>query len=162
MNFIEKILHGFNSILSFLGGALSNLGNLIADSFTALFDFLEKPLSYVFYFFDGLFYFFLKLFDIIVLVLKVIGGMFQFMGALIAGVFRTIRMWLVVDIHPDTKFPSASNAGFQTVIDLVTPTGLITVVPVVAIAFCWFFFALKMISLFGGSISVSPFGKGGK
>jgi hypothetical protein len=158
MNFINSILGGFNSVISFLGSLFSPLFSLIGKGFNALLDLLEKPLSYVFYFFDGVFYFIEKLFSVVVLIVKIFVAFFQFLGSLILGVFRTIHMWIIPSLSDNTHFPSASEQGFQTVIDLISPTGLTTVVPIVAIAFCWFFFVLKIISLFGGSISVTPFG----
>lgn len=162
MNFIEKIIDGFNAVISFLGALFQPLFDLIADGFNALLDFLEKPLALLFHFLDGIFYFFVQLFNIVVLVIKIFVAFFQFLGALILGVFRTIKMWLIPSLSGDTNFPSATHAGFKTVIDLVAPTGLLTIVPMVAIAFVWFYFIIKMIGLFGGQIMINPLGRGGK
>lgn len=162
LNFIEKIVDGFNKVISYLGNLFKPLFNLIADGFNKLIDFIAKPLSYLYWFLDGIFYFFEKLFFIAVLIVKVFVALFQFFGALCLGVFRTIKLWLIPSLSDHTHFPSASQTGFSTVMDVIAPTGLLTVVPIVAIAFCWFFFVLKIIGLFGGSIYVSPFGKGGE
>lgn len=159
MNFIEKILDGFNKVLAFLGGVFSGLFQLIADGFNKLLHFIQKPLTYLYYFLEGIFYFFIKLFDVVVLVVKIFVALFQFIFALGAGILRTITKWLTVDLSPNTKFVSSTYSGFQTVMDLLQPTGLLTVVPLVALAFLWFFFVIKMIGLFGGSIMISPGGR---
>lgn len=162
MNFVEKLIDGFNKVLSFLGSLFKNLFDLLSGGFNALLDLLAKPLSLLYYLLEGIFYFFGQLILVVIAIVKIITAMFQFIGSLILGVFRTIKLWLTVNVSPDTNFPSATHEGFKTVIDLVAPTGLTTVVPIVAIAFLWFYFAIKMIGLFGGQIYIAPFGRGGK
>lgn len=160
MSFAEKIINGFNTFISFIGSLFKRLFDLISAGFNSLLDFLEKPLSLLYYFLDGIFYFFYQIFNIIVLIIKIFVASFQFVGSLILGIFRTIKMWLTVRVDGNISFPSSTHQGFATVIDILQPTGLLTVVPMVALAFLWFFFVIKMIGLFGGSIYVSPFGKG--
>lgn len=146
---------------------VDKLLDLIADGFNALIDFLfsfieflAKPLSYLFSFLEGIFYFITKLFDIVVAVVMIFVALFQYFFAIIAGLFRMIKGWLTVNPNAgDLSFPSTSNRGFQVVVDLVQPTGLMTVIPMVALAFLWFFFIIKMIGLFGGSIMISPGGR---
>lgn len=162
MNFIEKIIDGFNKIISFVGKLFKGLFDLLASGFNSLLDFLEKPISLLFYLLDGIFYFFAQIFNVVVIVVKLFVALFQFIGAVILGVFRTIKMWIIPDLTGNTHFPSATHEGFKTVIDLLMPTGLMTVVPMVAIAFIWFFFIIKIIGLFGGNIMISPLGRGGK
>lgn len=149
MKFVDKLL-------SFLKKGFT----FIVDAITNLVDFLAKPLSYLFYFLDGVFYFVMKLFEVVVSVVMIFVALFQFLGALVVGLFRTITSWLSVNPNPsDVSFPSVSNRGFQAVIDILYPTGLLTVVPYICIAVVWFGFILKMISLFGGEIYVNVGGR---
>lgn len=154
MKFVEKLLglikDGFMKMIGFF-----------VDIFQSLFDLLAKPFQLLFILFEGIFYFISVLFQIVVKIIMIFVAIFQFIFAVIAGVFRTIAKWLTVSPSGDVSFPSVSNQGFGVVIDLLQPTGLMTVVPMVAIAFLWFYFALKMIGLFGGQIMISPFGRGG-
>lgn len=160
VSFADKIVKGFNSILTFLSKLFNGLFSLIANAINELMSFLAKPLAYLLAFLEGIFYFFTKLFDIAVAIVKICVACFQFVGALIAGIFRTIYKWLTVSPVQDLSFPSVSNQGFKAVIDQVQGTGLLTVVPMVALAFLWFFFVIKMIGLFGGNIYIKPFGRG--
>lgn len=149
MNFIEKIL---DFLVKFAG--------VIVDGFTELIDFLAKPLSYLLEFLIGIFYFIMKLFEVAIEVVMIFVAMFQFLFAIIAGVLRTAKSWLVV--NPDSggvAFPSSSYKGFEVVIDLVQPTGLLTVVPSVCLGMLWFGFMIKIIGLFGGTIMVTPIGR---
>lgn len=160
VSFADKIIDGFNKFISFIGKLFKSLFDLIAGAFNALLDFLEKPLALLYHLLDGIFYFFYQIFNVVVAIIKIFVASFQFIGSLILGVFRTIKMWLTINITPDTNFPSATHEGFKTVIDLVAPTGLLTIVPLVSIAFLWFYFVIKMIGLFGGEIHIAPFGRG--
>lgn len=151
MKFVDKLL-GLISI------GFSN----VIDAFFKLIEFIAIPLSYVLEFLKGIFYFLYKFFEIAVQIIMIFVALFQFVFALIGGVFRTIKNWLTINPSAgDVTFPSVSHQGFAVVTDLLQPTGLMTVVPLVALAFLWFFFVLKMIGLFGGSIMISPFGRGG-
>lgn len=161
MTFLDWIITAFNNLFSFLGNLFAPLFNLIGSGFNNLIHLLEKPLSYIFWFFDGIFYFFAKLFEVAIDVIKVFVALFQFIGAIFMGVFRTIHMWLIPSLSSAPNYPSASETGFQTFFDVVSPTGLTSVIPVIAIAFCWFYFILKIISMFGGEIYVRGFGNGG-
>lgn len=151
MKFVDKLL----------GLISSGFSKVIAMIFSFI-EFLSKPLSYLFEFLKGIFYFIFKLFEIVVQIVMINVAIFQFVFALIAGIFRTIKNWLTINPSAsDVSFPSMSYRGFEVVTDLLQGTGLMTVVPLVALAFLWFFFVLKMIGLFGGSIMISPFGRGG-
>lgn len=152
MKFVDKLLgllvDGFNKIIDFLFVFIS---------------FLAKPLAFLLSLLEGIFYFISVLFQIVVQIVMIFVAMFQFLFAIIAGVFRTIKSWLTVNPNSsDVSFPSMSNRGFGVVVDLVQPTGLMTVVPMVALAFLWFYFILKIIGLFGGSLMITPFGRGGE
>lgn len=151
MKFVDKLL-----------GLLASGFNLIISALFSFIEFLAKPLSYLLEFLKGIFYFFFKFFEIAVQIILIFVALFQFFFAIIAGVLRTIKSWLTINPSPgDVSFPSMSNTGFGVVMDLLQPTGLMTVVPLVALAFLWFFFILKIIGLFGGQIMISPFGRGG-
>lgn len=144
MNFVEKLLdlitQGFNKMI---------------DSFMILFEWLGKILGYLVEFLVGIFYFIWKLFEIVVEILQIFVACFQFVFALGSGVFRTIKMWIGVTPSGALNFPSVSNTGFGVVIDVASGTGLLTVVPMVALAFLWFYFVLKIIGLFGGNVMIN-------
>lgn len=158
MNFIEKILDAFNKFFSFLGNVFGKLFQFLADLFKPLFDILVKPLTLLFDLLEGIFYFLFQLWNVIVLVVKIGVASFQFVGALLTGVWRTITQWTSVNVTPSSKFVSSTEQGFGVLIEQLQPTGLLTVLPMIALAFLWFFFVIKMIGLFGGEINVKPFG----
>ena len=146
MKFVDKLLSFLESGFDAVIGALF-----------AFIQFLAKPLGYLLSFFEGIFYFILQLFEVVVLIVMIFTAIFQFMFALVAGIFRTIKGFLTISPDAgDVSFPSVTNQGFQVVIDLVQPTGLMTVVPSVCLALLWFFFALKVLALFGGSVVSTP------
>lgn len=129
--------------------------NTVVDLFTILFRFIGKIFGYILEFFKGIFYFIWKLFEIVVELIQIFVALFQFVFSLGKGVFRTIKMWLTVNPSKDVSFPSVSNQGFGVVTDVLQGTGVLTVVPLVALAFLWFYFVLKMIGLFGGQIMIN-------
>ncbi|WP_214796709.1 MULTISPECIES: hypothetical protein [unclassified Exiguobacterium] len=141
MNFIEKLL-----------SVIVGVGQLIVDGFTNFLSFLEKPLSYVFYFFDGVFYFIMQLFDVVVKVVMIFVALFQFIAALIAGVFRTLQGLLSPTFNQPINMPSTTSQGVDVVLDLVDPMGVLDIVPYICVAFVWFFFILKILALFGGNV----------
>jgi len=161
MNFIEKIISGFEAVMQFLGGIFSNVFDFFGDVFQKLFDIIAKPLQLLYDLLMAIGYFFVKLFEVGWLVIKIFTAFFQYLGALITGLMRTIRAWFNISVNGNTNFPSASDEGFTAVIGLLEPMGLLTVVPIVATGFLWLFFVIKIIGMFGGEISVSPF-RGGK
>jgi hypothetical protein len=158
MSLASKLIGGFNKIISHISNDFSKMFTFFSSLFSNLFDFLEKPLALLYFFFEGVFYFFEKIYFVVVLVIKIFVACFQFVGALFVGLFRTISWWLNVSPTADTHFPSASGQGFETVIDIIRPTGLLTIVPLVALSFVSFYFVVKIVGLFGGSVS-SPFGR---
>lgn len=141
MNFIEKLL-----------SVIVGVGQLIVDGFTNFLSFLEKPLSYVFYFFDGVFYFIMQLFDVVVKVVMIFVSLFQFIAALIAGVFRTLQGLLSPTFNQPINMPLTTSQGVDVVLDLVDPMGVLDIVPYICVAFVWFFFILKILALFGGNV----------
>lgn len=147
MNFLDKLMTVFNGI-----------GGLIVDGFSTMFEFLSKPLSYLFYFLDGVFYFIMLLFDVVIKVIMIFVALFQFIAALIAGVFRTFQALLYPTFDQPINMPSSTEQGVQFVMDRVSPLGLLDIVPYIALAFVWLFFIMKILALFGGDIVA----KGGK
>lgn len=129
--------------------------------FENFFEFLTKPITYLFYFLEGIFYFITKLFEVAVTVIMIFVALFQFIFSLFAGVLRTIALWLGVYPSGGVKMPSTSGKGVAVVVDILQPTGMLTVVPMVATAFIWFFFIIKIIGLLGGSVTIAPFRSGG-
>lgn len=141
MNFVEKILSLMSSGFAFVG-----------EMIWKVVEFISKPLSYLFYFLDGVFYFITVLFQIAIRIIMIFVALFQFMGSLVLGLMRTLRNWLTFRVDTSyVHYPSSSGTGIETLVDLVRPTGLLTIVPMVLIAFIWFFFVLKLIGLLGGS-----------
>jgi hypothetical protein len=143
MNFIQKILDGFKHV-----------GDWIVNGFSELFKFLAKPLSYLFYFLDGVFYFFYVLFDIVVKIIMIFVALFQFVFALIAGFLRTLFDLLTPSFNTgQVHLPSTSPQGFNVVISLVDPVGLLNIVPYILIAVVWGAFIMKILALFGGQVT---------
>lgn len=162
MNFAQRLIEGITSFMYWMGTLFSSLFHFLRNFLDALTDFFAKPLALLWQFLDGIFYFITQLFVVVVLVIKIFVASFQFLGSLCLGIFRTITSWLNPSFSGVSRFPtSASNEGFATVMDIIAPTGLLTVVPIVATAFLWFYFVLKIIGLFGGDIMIAPHGRGG-
>lgn len=127
--------------------------NFIGDMLGELIKFLAKPLSYIYYFFDGVFYFLYQLFAVIVKVIMIFVALFQFFVAIVAGFMRTLLKMMTInyDATP-VNYPSTSMQGIQAVIDeILEPMGVITIVPLILLAMIWFMFAYKIIGLFGGT-----------
>jgi hypothetical protein len=143
MTFVDSLLTLLQSGFGFIG-----------DMIYQLVQFLAKPLSYVYSFFEGIFYALLKLFEVVVLIVKIFTAFIQFFGAIVAGFFRTLFSMLTIDFsQTPINYPSISYQGIQVVIDLVQPMGLLTVVPSICLALIWFFFVKQMIGLVGGGIT---------
>lgn len=134
-----------NFILDFLSSILEYL----SDGFSKLFSLIAKPLSYVFYFFEGIFHFVAVLFDVVVKVVMIFVALFQFLGALALGFMRTLQYLLVPTFNTSTvHLPSNSSQGLNVILDLVAPTGVLTVVPYICLAVIWFVFVMKIFALF--------------
>lgn len=156
---VDKIIDGFNNIIDFLSSFFSSIFSFFGKFFEGLINILLVPLQLLVSFLEGVFYFIAKLFEVVVLIVRIFVALFQFIFALIAGIVRSIASWLTFSVKGNISFPSSSEIGFTTVIDILDGTGILTVVPVVATAFVWFYFVLKMIGLFGGQIQIRPFGR---
>lgn len=156
---LDKIIDGFNNIIDFLGSIFGKVFDFFAKFFEGLINILLVPLQLIVSFLEGVFYFISKLFEVVVLIVRIFVALFQFIFALIAGIVRSITSWLTFSVKGNISFPSVSESGFSTVIDILDGTGILTVLPIVATAFVWFYFVLKMIGLFGGQIQIRPFGR---
>lgn len=156
---LDKIIDGFNNIIDFLGSIFGKVFDFFAKFFEGLINILLVPLQLIVSFLEGVFYFISKLFEVVVLIVKIFVALFQFIFALIAGIVRSITSWLTFSVKGNISFPSVSESGFSTVIDILDGTGILTVLPIVATAFVWFYFVIKMIGLFGGQIQIRPFGR---
>lgn len=149
MNFVEKLFDLLSRGVTFIG-----------EMIWKLISFLAKPIQYLYYFLDGIFYCLFQLFYIVVEVIKIFVALFQFIIALILGLGRTITSWLSFKIDTSyVYYPSTSGSGIQVVLDLIEPLGLLSIVPMILQAVVWFFFIIKILSLFGGSIDVNVGGR---
>lgn len=129
---------------------LASFGAFIADFFGKLLSFLAYPLGFLLSILDGIWYFLTKLFYVVVAVIHIFVSLFQFLGALGLGFLRTIRGFLTVDFsQTPLHYPSWSNNGLQLVYDVLSPTGLMTVVPSVFLAVIWILFILRIFALLG-------------
>lgn len=142
MKFVDKLL-----------GLLSNGVNFIGDMLYNLLSLVSKPLSYVYYFFDGVFYFIYQLFAVVVSIIKIFVALVQFFGALVIGFVRTIAGMLSINFSgTPINYPSKTADGMNAVMDVIDPIGLLNVVPLILIAVTWGYFVKKIIGLLGGEI----------
>lgn len=91
---------------------------------------------------------------VVVGIVKLFVGLLQLLGALIAGFTRTIMSFLTVDFNSTPKNVLNETAtGIDVVMNLLAPTGVLTVVPYICLAMIWFVFIKQMIGLIGGRVS---------
>src|SRR5690625_4499118 len=138
MNFIEKIITGLKNIGDFLGSLLQDLIDLIVI-----------PLAFLLELLEGIFYFIAKLFEIVVHIITIFIALFQFLFAVVSGLFKTISNWIGLTPVDNYHIPSDAELGFSETLKVIGGTGLLTVVPSILIAILWIFFAIKIINLFG-------------
>ncbi|PGT07292.1 hypothetical protein COD05_16000 [Bacillus cereus] len=134
---------------------LKAVGNGIVKGLEASLDFFSKPMGYLLELLEGIVYFFACLFKVVVLIVKIFTALLQFFWAIATSVIKTLLMWIGVVPSGKVYLPHEAQNGFQVVIDKVMPTGLMTTVPLVATAFLWLFFGMKVFSLYGGSMGFS-------
>lgn len=138
--FVDKLL-----------GLLSGIAKFLGDMIYAGFKFLERPLALVYYFFDGVFYFVAQVAIVIYKIISLFVALVQLFVALVAGFLRTVGSFVAVDFSKTPiSYPSSSRVGVDWVVELLQPTGLLTVLPMIALALLWFFFVKRMIGLIGG------------
>ncbi|EJP95780.1 hypothetical protein [Bacillus paranthracis] len=134
---------------------LSKIGNVFVNGYKTFMEFLAKPLGYLLDLLEGIVYFFASLFKIVVLIVKIFVALLQFFWAVATSVIKTLLMWIGVVPSGKVYLPHEAQNGFQVVIDKLMPTGIMTTVPLVATAFLWLFFGMKVFSLYGGSMGFS-------
>jgi len=148
MKFVDKLLSFLKKGFQFI---LDGLGNLI--------DLLKYPLGFLMSLLEGIFYFIAQVFNIVIQIIMLFVALFQYLFSVVKGVFRTITSWLTINPNPnDVSFPSTTSQGFKVLVEQLQPTGMMTVVPLLCLAFLWFYFILKIIGLLGGSIQVRVHG----
>lgn len=138
MKFVDKILQ-----------ALKNFGEFLGDLFMGLFDLILKPLAFLLEILMAVVYFFGVLLEIVIAVVMLFVAFFQFLFALATGLIRTVASWVGFTPSGSTNLPSASQQGFDTFLDVIMPTGLVTIIPNVAIALLWLITVIKIVGLFG-------------
>lgn len=138
MNFIERIMQLF-----------FNLGEFIGSLFNGFIEFLTLPLALLLSLLEGIFHFIGVLFQIVVLLMTLFVSFFQLFFSVVGAFFRTIYSWVGFAPSGSVNLPSWSRQGFETVLEQVGGTGLLTVVPNVLIGLLWIMFAYKMIGLVG-------------
>jgi hypothetical protein len=145
LKFVDKLLSSLASGFNFIGDMLYNLVS-----------FLAKPLSYLYFFFDGIFYFLYQLALIVWKIISIFIALLQFFVAIVAGFLRFITTILSPNFNlTPVNYPSTSLMGVNEVMKLLQPTGLLTVVPLICLAFLWVYFIKKMIGLLGGDIKTN-------
>lgn len=137
-----------DTLMSFLSGAMS----FIADGFTKLFHFLAVPLGWIVSLIEGIWYFITCLFQVLVAFIDIFVALFQFLGALSLGFFRTITGLLTIDYSKTPiHYPSETQTGMSVVLDnILAPTGFLTVVPMICLAIVWLLFVIAIFGLLGG------------
>ncbi|WP_103110845.1 hypothetical protein [Brevibacillus reuszeri] len=138
-----------NVLMQFLSDSVAFLGNL----FSKLLEFLAVPLGWIVSFLEGIWYFLTVLFDIVVAVIKIFVALFQFLGALAVGFFKTIKMFLVPDFsRTPIHYPGGMKTGMDEVIKVVDPVGFLDVVPLIFLAVIWLLFIIRLFGLLGGDV----------
>ena len=130
--------------------AFSFLFEFLGKIFQGFLDILLKPFAFLLALLEGVFYFISVLFQIAVGIIMLFVAMFQYFFLMVAGLLRTIGSWVGFTPSANYTLPSASKLGFQTTLEQIGGTGLLTVVPTILIAVLWLYFAIKMVHLFGG------------
>ena len=138
MNFAEKLFKG-----------LQDIGQFFLDAIESLFEFLAIPLGYILAFFEGVFYFIGQLFTVVIEIIMIFVALFQFLFAIIAGLFRTITMWIGFTPSDTYSMPSTSQQGLNVFIEQIDILGLYDIVPYIVIAFIWLMFAYKVVGMVG-------------
>ena|SRR5206468_5047888 len=136
-----------DTLMTWLGQGFSFIGDMIYK----LIQFIAKPLTYVYYFFEGVFYFLYVLFQIAAKIIMIFVALVQFFIAIVSGFMRTLLRMLTINYDDSAiHYPDSSYTGIQTVLDFVRPMGFLDVVPLIVLAMIWFYFIKKMIGLLGG------------
>lgn len=138
-----------DTLMRFLSGAL----DVISRGIQSLLDFLAYPLGWLVALLEGIWYFLVKLVEVVILVIDIFIALFQFIGALFLGFFRTIKGLLWIDMsRTPVNYPGATGDGINAVKDTVLgPVGLLDVVPLGLLAIVWLLFIVRVFALLGGA-----------
>lgn len=139
MNFIETIITLFY-----------NLGEFIGDLFNGFIEFLTIPFALLLSLLEGIFYFIIQFFEVVVLLITLFVSLFQMFFSFVGAFFRTIYAWVGFSPSGSVNLPSWSRQGFETVLEQIGGTGLLTVIPNVLTAILWILVIYKIIGLVGG------------
>lgn len=137
-----------DTLLGWLSGALSFIG----DGFNKILDLLAYPLGWIVALIEGIWYFISALFRIAIGIIDIFIALFQFLGALFMGFFRTIQGLLSINFtSTPVSYPSASQQGISVVLEkILAPAGFLTVVPMICLSVVWLLFILAVFKLMGG------------
>lgn len=132
---IDKLVHGFNWI-----------GNLLYK----MFSFLAPVIGFLWDLLQGISYLIMQLALVVWAIIKIFVALFQFLGAIVIGFFRTILSFLTIDYSAyPVNYPSTSYQGMSYVVHWLNIGGWIDVVPYIILSLFWLMFAVAVIKLFG-------------
>lgn len=137
MNFVEKIIDLF-----------FNMGEHLTTLFTSLVEFLTMPFALLLQLLQGIFYFINVLFQILIMIVRIFVALFQFFFRIVSSLFITIGNMVGFAPTGELNLNDATRLGFDTALEQIGGTGLLTVVPNVLIAIMWLWFAYKVIGKF--------------
>lgn len=139
MKFVNVLTSGIASGFNFLGDMLAALIRLIS-----------KPLTFLLSLLESIFYLIYQLGYIVVKVIMIFVALLQFFGAIVIGFLRTVFAMLTINYgQTPLRYPDSSIIGLNTVLDVIRPMGLLTVVPGIVLAITWFIFIKRFIGLLG-------------
>lgn len=134
---------------------IAKVGNTLIWGINSLINIIIHPLTFLFELLQFIAMFIVKFVDLLWLVIQIIGSIFMFLVSLGAGIIRTITLWLNPHFNQDINFPDASESGLSFVLEVISKTGLLTVIPNVVICLIWFGFAVKTFEMLAGARSGS-------
>ena len=137
MNFIETIIQLF-----------FNIGDFIGSIFSSLIDFLALPFALLLQLLEGIFYFIVILFQVVIKIVQIFVALFQFFFSVVSALFISIGNMVGFAPTGELNLNYATRIGFDTALEQIGGTGLLTVVPNVLIAIMWIWFAIKVIGKF--------------
>lgn len=138
MNFIENIMDLF-----------FNLGEHLSTLFNGFVEFLTLPFALLLSLLQGIFHFINSVFQIIILSVSIFVALFQFFFSIVGALMRTVGNMVGFAPSGSVNMNYATQLGFETALEQIGGTGLLTVVPNVLIAVIWLLFAYKVIGLLG-------------
>ncbi|MEL7656938.1 MAG: hypothetical protein AAGU75_13650 [Bacillota bacterium] len=144
----------FQSLIQNMMNAITNIANWFGSIFQGFFTGIKgfittlfKPLILLF---EGVWYLITNLFSIVVLVIKLILGLFHVVAAVIGGIFSTFGQLLgFTGITSYYHLPTAYHEGFYGIANILNQAGFNTVAYIMA-AFVWMITAYAVIRIAGG------------